>query len=60
MELVDLTGQTDFVRVQGGGGLQLRSELSPGDYILQVTVTDVLTKEPQVVATEWIDFEIVM
>jgi hypothetical protein len=33
--------------------------MSPGDYILQVIVTDPLAKEKYRTATQWIDFEIV-
>jgi hypothetical protein len=55
----DLTGQIDPLRVVAGSGLQLGTEMIPGEYILQVTVTDQLAKEKQATATQWIDFEIV-
>ncbi len=56
---VDLTGQTDLQRVIAGSGVQLGTEMTPGDYILQVTVTDLLAREKQATETQWIDFEIV-
>ena len=56
---VDLTGQTDFQRIVAGSGLQLGTEMTPGEYILQVIVTDILAKEKQRTETQWIDFEIV-
>lgn len=55
---VDLTGQTDLQRIIAGSGVQLGTEMTPGDYILQVTVTDLLAKEKQATETQWIDFEI--
>jgi VWFA-related protein len=52
--------QTDLKRLDAGGGLLVGSNLSPGEYVLQVTVTDVLAKNKgQSTATQWIDFEIV-
>ena len=51
--------QTDMKRLTAGGVLQLGTELVPGEYILQVVVTDPLAKEKYHVATQWIDFEIV-
>jgi VWFA-related protein len=51
------------VNVEGdigaGAGLFLGTELAPGEYVLQMIVTDLLAKEKQRVATQWIDFEIV-
>ena len=34
-------------------------ELTVGDYILQVVVTDKLGKDKKYVTSQWIDFEIV-
>ena len=51
--------QTDMKRLGAGGRLRLGPELTPGDYVLQVVVTDVLAKEKRRTATQWIDFEIV-
>lgn len=45
-------------RVVAIGHLQLGSKLEPGEYILQVVVTDMLGKEKQKVTQQWIDFEI--
>ncbi len=56
---IDLTGQTDWKQVVAGGKLQLGSQLEPGEYVLQVIVTDRLAKEPFNRTTQWIDFEIV-
>ena len=51
--------QTDPKRVPSVGRVQLGPEFEPGQYVLQVVVTDQLTKEKQSIATQWIDFEIV-
>jgi hypothetical protein len=33
--------------------------MPPGDYVLQVIVKDLLAKEKQQIAAQWIDFEVV-
>ena len=40
------------------GELRLSPDMPPGDYVLQVTVTDKLAPPRYSVASEWIDFEI--
>ncbi len=54
----DANGQTDLKRLTAGGALQLGTDMEPGEYILQVIVTDALAKDKYRVATQWIDFEI--
>jgi VWFA-related protein len=41
------------------GQLALGGKFSPGEYTLQLVLTDELAKEKQRTATQWIDFEIV-
>ena len=48
--------QADLKRLNAGGRIQLGTDMSPGDYVLQVIVTDTLAKEKQRTATQWIDF----
>jgi VWFA-related protein len=55
----EMGNQTDLERLFAGGRLQLGSELTPGEYVLQVIVTDTLANEKYRTATQWIDFEIV-
>ncbi len=55
----DASGQTDLKRLMAGGALQIGTQMFPGEYILQVIVTDPLAKEKYRTATQWIDFEIV-
>lgn len=56
---LNLAGQTDLKRIAGGAGLQLGAEMTPGEYVMQIIVTDALAKEKQRTATQWMDFEIV-
>lgn len=56
---VDITNQVDMKRVASSGAIRLGPDLPPGEYQLQVVVTDPLAKEKYRVATQWIDFEIV-
>jgi VWFA-related protein len=51
--------QPDLKRLTAGGGLQLGTDMTPGEYVLQLIVTDPLAKDKYRTATQWIDFEIV-
>jgi len=52
--------QTDMKRLNAGGRLLIGTILTPGEYVLQVTVTDTLAKNKRYsTTTQWIDFEIV-
>jgi VWFA-related protein len=53
------TSQPDPKRIAILGAVRLGGELIPGEYVLQITVTDPLADEKHRVATQWIDFEIV-
>jgi VWFA-related protein len=58
-KVIPITGEAaDDKRVVAIGHLQLGSNLAPGEYILQVVVTDLLGKEKQKITQQWIDFEI--
>jgi hypothetical protein len=54
----DPTGQTNLKQMVAGGRLQVGTVMPPGQYILQVIVTDPLAKEKVRTATQWIDFEV--
>ncbi|MFN2416948.1 MAG: VWA domain-containing protein, partial [Pyrinomonadaceae bacterium] len=45
--------------IGAGGRLRLGKELGPGEYVLQLVVTDLLADEKHRVATQWIDFEVI-
>lgn len=51
--------QTGLERIEAAGRLQLGAALAPGEYVLQVVVTDALADKSRAVATQWIDFELV-
>ena len=54
----DTPQQEDLKRLRAGGSIKLSRNAAPGDYVLQIIVTDLLAKESRRVATQWIDFEI--
>jgi hypothetical protein len=60
---LDASQQTDMKRLLAGGRIQIGADMTPGDYALQVIVTDTLIKEKSKdkrrTATQWIDFEVV-
>jgi hypothetical protein len=45
-------------RVSLAGTLTLGPELEPGDYALEITVTDKLAPKKYATASQWVDFEI--
>lgn len=56
---VNFDSLPDLKRIELGGRIELRESLPPGEYILQIVVTDALAKEKHRTATQWSDFEIV-
>jgi len=56
---VDVSHQRDLQRPTAAAQLQLGTELSPGQYVLQIIVEDSLAKGKMRTATQWIDFEVV-
>jgi VWFA-related protein len=53
------TSLPDPKRLDLAGSLNLGANLPPGEYVLQIVVTDLLATGKQRVATQWVDFEIV-
>jgi VWFA-related protein len=56
---LDIGNQTDLKRLIAGGALRIGTDMTPGEYVLQVIVTDALAKDQYREATQWIDFDIV-
>jgi len=54
-----VTTQTDMKRLLAGGTIQLGTNLSPGEYMFEVVVTDLLADQKHRVVTQWMDFQIV-
>jgi VWFA-related protein len=51
--------QSDPKRLLGAGIVQMGSRMVPGEYVIQVVVTDLLGKQKEKIASQWIDFDIV-
>jgi VWFA-related protein len=56
---LNFSGAVDPKRVVSGGGLQLGTDLGPGEYVLQIIIKDMLADEKHRTVTQWMDFEIV-
>lgn len=56
---VDLTGQTDMLRVKAAGALAIGDSMEPGDYVLQVIIIDTQAKKNQQITTQFVQFEVV-
>jgi VWFA-related protein len=56
---LNFSGVTDQKRLIASGGIQLGTDLVPGEYVLQVIVKDMLADEKHRTTTQWMDFEIV-
>jgi hypothetical protein len=55
----DLAGQTDMLHLRAAGAVAIGQKLMPGDYILQVIVTDQLAGVNRQLATQFVHFEVV-
>ena len=55
---LDTTRQADLSRIEAEGALTIGRNLAPGDYILQIIVTDNLAKGKNQMVTQWMDFEV--
>ncbi|MBC7929541.1 MAG: VWA domain-containing protein [Rubrivivax sp.] len=55
---LEVSGQTDAARLVVARRLQLGTILEPGDYVLQLVVTDVSSSGSERTATRWIDFKL--
>ena len=55
---VELNGQADLERIKASGALSLNKNMTPGDYVLQVIVTDSLAGAKRNLASQFIQFEI--
>lgn len=56
---LNIGAQSDLKRLIAGGALRLGTDMTPGEYVLQIIVTDMLAKGKKRTATQWIDFDIV-
>jgi hypothetical protein len=51
--------QEDLQKVRVGATLNLGGQMAPGDYVLQIIVTDNLAKEKRKITSQFVQFEIV-
>lgn len=56
---IALTEKVDLERIQTAEVIRLPEALPPGNYAMQIIVTDGRAKEKNQVSAEWIDFEII-
>lgn len=56
---LDITGQTDMANLRSSGAVAVGGLMLPGDYTLQVIVTDELADKKKQIATQFIQFEVV-
>jgi hypothetical protein len=52
-------GQKDLQRIQAAGAISFGRKMQPGEYFLQIIVTDNSAKEKQKLATQFVQFEVV-
>lgn len=57
--LFNPSDQNDIDRLQSVGAITLGKSLKPGNYVLQIIVTDKLAKQKHQVTSNWVEFEIV-
>ncbi|MEQ1921716.1 MAG: hypothetical protein ABL952_04330, partial [Pyrinomonadaceae bacterium] len=55
----ELGAQTDITHLKLVGALAIGEKMLPGDYVLQLIVTDTLAKTKQQIATQFVEFEVV-
>jgi hypothetical protein len=51
--------QTDPKRLLGAGVVRMGSKMVPGEYVIQIVVTDLLAKQKENVTSQWIDFDVI-
>jgi hypothetical protein len=56
---INMQGQIDPQRIIAIHRLELGKEMVPGNYVLQIIVTDLSDKQKPRVGSQWIDFEVV-
>jgi hypothetical protein len=56
---LDLQGQTDVRHLKLSRALSVGRQMEPGDYVLQIIVTDTLANAQNAIATQYVQFEVV-
>jgi len=50
--------QIDMRRLVAAGAIKIGTDLTPGDYVIQIVVTDLLADQKHRVSTQWMDFQV--
>lgn len=51
--------QTDAKRLLGAGVVRMGTQMVPGEYVIQIVVTDLLGKQKENMTSQWIDFDVI-
>jgi hypothetical protein len=54
-----LNNPPDVSRLSAASAIKLGGDMSPGEYVLQVIVNDLLAGAKYAMASRWVDFKIV-
>ena len=54
-----LNNPPDMTRLAGASAIKLGADMSPGEYVLQVIVSDLLAGDKYATTSRWVDFKIV-
>jgi VWFA-related protein len=54
-----LNNPADITRLSAASAIKLGADMTPGEYVLQVIVSDLLAGDKYAVASRWVDFRIV-
>ena len=54
-----LNNPPDISRLSGASAIKLGADMSAGEYVLQLIVTDLLAEAKYATASQWVDFKIV-
>jgi hypothetical protein len=55
---IDPGDQTDMANLLAGGNFRVGASLTPGDYVMEVVVTDKLARGSAPTATQSVDFQV--
>jgi hypothetical protein len=54
-----LSNPPDITRLSAASAIKLGADMTPGEYVLQVSVIDLLAGDKYAVASRWVDFKII-
>lgn len=55
----DTLGQQNMLQLRGAGAIAVGAKMEPGDYVLQIIVTDTLAKSKRQIAAQFVPFEVI-